>query len=154
MFPIKSIIAVILVAAPISCYSSTDGDGAVQIMEIFTTAQYFISGRRDQELKQKVSKNYDVYVIDRISLLKSTLSEGLPSDAQKAKALVLNRFQSLDASTNQQLENAAKGLVKAMDYGVDRYPAIVFDGQAVIYGVTDIDVATAYYKQWREKGTR
>ncbi len=154
MCRIKSIISVVLLATSLACYSATDGNGAAPSIEIFTTAQYFISGRHNQDSKQKASKNYDAYVIDRISLLKRTLSEGLPSDAQKAKALVLNRFQSLDASTNQQLENAAKGLVKAMDYGVDRYPAIVFDGQAVIYGVTDIDVATAYYKQWREKGIR
>ena len=33
-------------------------------------------------------------------------------------------------------------------------PAVVFDGQAVIYGVTDIDEALARYHQWREQGGR
>ena len=28
-----------------------------------------------------------------------------------------------------------------MQYGIDRYPAVVFDGEAVVYGVTDLTVA-------------
>ncbi len=39
-----------------------------------------------------------------------------------------------------------------MQYGVDRYPAIVFDGKAVVYGVTDVKAATRLYEQWREAG--
>jgi len=37
---------------------------------------------------------------------------------------------------------------------VDRYPAIVFDGQAVVYGVTDVETALAHYQKWRQEGAR
>jgi integrating conjugative element protein (TIGR03757 family) len=39
-----------------------------------------------------------------------------------------------------------------MQYGIDRYPAIVFDGHAVVYGVTDVQAATRIYEQWQEEG--
>jgi integrating conjugative element protein (TIGR03757 family) len=41
------------------------------------------------------------------------------------------------------------GLVQAMQYGIDRYPAIVFDGKAVVYGITDVRAATQRYQQWQ-----
>ncbi len=48
------------------------------------------------------------------------------------------------------MKNAALGLAKAKQYGLDRYPAIVFDGRAVVYGVRDLGEALARYRQWRE----
>jgi len=43
---------------------------------------------------------------------------------------------------------AGEGLALAhLQYQLDRYPAIVFDGMAVIYGVTDLAVAKRLYEQ-------
>jgi integrating conjugative element protein (TIGR03757 family) len=48
------------------------------------------------------------------------------------------------------LSHAYEGLVKAQQYRLDRLPAIVFDnGQAVVYGVTDLEAALSHYRQWR-----
>ena len=47
------------------------------------------------------------------------------------------------------MQASATALAKAMQYGVDRYPAIVFDGQAVVYGVTDLKAALVHYQMWR-----
>jgi integrating conjugative element protein (TIGR03757 family) len=60
----------------------------------------------------------------------------------------------MDAALSHRLENAGNGLVQAMHYGIDRTPAIVFDRQAVIYGVTELDDAIEQYAQWREQGSR
>jgi integrating conjugative element protein (TIGR03757 family) len=57
-------------------------------------------------------------------------------------------------AVSQRLENSAKGLAQALHYGIDRTPAIVFDGQAVIYGVTDVDEAIERYTRWRERSRR
>ena len=81
--------------------------------------------------------HYTRYDIDRISLLQQALSHGLPADPAQAKQLVLQRFQVMDAALSHRLENAGKGLAQAMAYGIDRTPAVVFDGRAVIYGVTE-----------------
>ena len=91
----------------------------------------------------------NVYVIDRVHKLQEELSIDLPADSESAKALALQRFQRMDAQLSSELENAAKGLVQATQYGIDRYPAIVFDGQAVVYGLTDIRAATQLYQRWQ-----
>jgi integrating conjugative element protein (TIGR03757 family) len=101
-----------------------------------------------------VSDNTTVYVMDRINQLQQVLSEDLPSDPENAKQLVLARFQRMDAQLSSELENAAKGLVQAMQYGINRYPAIVFDGNAVVYGVTDVNAATQLYQRWQTRGAR
>lgn len=92
-----------------------------------------------------------VYKVDRIDRLQQVLSEGLPPDPETAKQAALHRFQSIDSQISSELENAAKGLVQAMQYGIDRYPAIVFDGTAVVYGVTDVRAAIQVYEQWSEE---
>lgn len=93
-----------------------------------------------------------VYKVDRIDRLQQVLSEGLPSDPETAKQAALHRFQRMDSQISSELENAAKGLVQAMQYGIDRYPAIIFDGRAVVYGVSDVQAAIRIYEQWQEEG--
>ncbi|XOV90169.1 MAG: TIGR03757 family integrating conjugative element protein [Pseudomonadota bacterium] len=101
------------------------------------------------ELGLREPENTTVYNIERIAHLQQALSKDLPSDPEKAKKLVLDRFQQIDTQLSHELENAANGLVQAMQYGIDRYPAIVFDGKAVVYGITDIRTATQVYRQWQ-----
>lgn len=99
-----------------------------------------------------VANNADgitVYYIDRIDRLQKELSKDLPANPEAAKQAALHRFQRMDSHLSSELENAAKGLVQAMQYGIDRYPAIVFDGNAVVYGITDVRAATQRYRQWQ-----
>jgi integrating conjugative element protein (TIGR03757 family) len=51
-------------------------------------------------------------------------------------------------------KNAAIGLAKAVQYGVDRYPAVVVNGTVVVYGVTDLVDAAARYEAWRRGQSR
>ena len=90
-----------------------------------------------------------VYYIDRIDRIQQELSKDLPANSEAAKQTVLRRFQRMYTRLSHELENAANGLVQAMQYGIDRYPAIVFDGNAVVYGITDVRAATQRYRQWQ-----
>ena len=90
-----------------------------------------------------------VYYIDRIDRLQKEFSKDLPANPEVAKQTALHRFQRMDNKLSHELENAANGLVQAVQYGIDRYPAIVFDGNAVVYGITDIRAATQRYRQWQ-----
>lgn len=90
-----------------------------------------------------------IYVMDAIAQLQHSLSEDLPTDPAKAKALALARLQRLSSDSSRDLENAATGLLRAQEYGLNRYPALVFDGQAIVYGVTDLGVAQQHYARWR-----
>ena len=87
-----------------------------------------------------------VYYIDRIDRIQQELSKDLPANPEAAKQTVLRRFQR---KLSHELENASNGLVQAMQYGIDRYPAIVFDGNAVVYGITDVRAAIQRYRQWQ-----
>jgi len=92
-----------------------------------------------------------IYALDRIEQLEAGLSEGLPAEADAAQAEALRRLRAFDPETRHQLAQGATGLARAARYGLDRYPAIVFDGEAVVYGVTDLEVALEYYRAWRAR---
>ena len=113
----------------------------VRLMEVFASVDYPVESKRH---------SVNVYPIDRISELQKALSHDLSANPEKAKQQVLKRFQTLGSTQSKALEKASLGLVKAMQYGIDRYPAIVFEGLAVVYGVTDLQAATQQYEQWRK----
>jgi integrating conjugative element protein (TIGR03757 family) len=115
-------------------------------IEVFTLSGQPIAGNT-----AAISPQVDLqqYELDRIRLIETRLSRDLSADRKQAEAIVLDRFQHLDRATSDSLRQSAVGLAKAMQYGIDRTPAIVFDGQAVVYGVTDISVALAHYQAWQ-----
>lgn len=80
-----------------------------------------------------------VYRIDGLARAMEKISADLPADQASASDLASRRLARLD---RQELAEAAQGLTLAwLQYRLDRYPAIVFDGRAVIYGVTDLALA-------------
>ena len=114
-------------------------------IEVFTDSRLLVVGGGEETA---------IYEIDRIDQLQRDLSRDLPIDAVNAKQLAMQRVQRVDAQLSSELENAAKGLVQAMQYGIDRYPAIVFDGEVVVYGVTDVTAATQLYQRWQTGDAR
>ncbi len=92
----------------------------------------------------------EVYEIDDIASLESALSKGLPADPDGAQRLVRKRLgQVIDRSRLDHARRCAAGLLNATEYGINRYPAVVFDGDAVVYGITDIGEALRYYRMWK-----
>jgi len=127
--------------------------GAVQVaeplsIEAFTTPEFPISGKGDRRL---LGETVTVHLVDGLEQFESALSEGLPNDAEAAKAEALRRIGELNETGIAPPKNAAIGLAKAVEYGVDRYPAIVFEGRAVIYGVTDLVEALDRYDAWQRE---
>ena len=116
-------------------------------LEVFTAAEFPISGEDDRRLR---GATVTVYVVDGLEQFESALSQNLPADADAAKAEALRRIGELDDARMAPAKDAAIGLAKAVQYGVDRYPAIVVNGTAVLYGVTDLVEAVARYEAWRE----
>jgi integrating conjugative element protein (TIGR03757 family) len=91
-----------------------------------------------------------VYEIDGIERFQASLSRDLPRDPESAKRTALTRIGQLDAEQTASVRRAALGLAKASQYRLDRYPAIVFDGRAVVYGVTSLADALEHYRQWQK----
>lgn len=89
-----------------------------------------------------------IYALDGIRRFETELSKYLPVDLKHAKQIALEHIQQLDANAMAAMQQAAIGLVKALQYGIDYYPSIVFDGKAVVYGVIDLESALGLYRQW------
>lgn len=120
------------------------------VIEVFTTGEQPVVGAEHERLR---TATVTIYAVDGLKRFESGLSEGLPADPDAAKAQALRRIQLLDDARMVPAKNAAFGLAKAVQYGVDRYPAIVFDGRAVVYGVTDLVEAHNRYKAWQREQT-
>ena len=122
-------------------------------VEVFTTADREVQWELEAETKAADrSIDFQVYKLDGIQQFETQLSSNLPTDPDHSKQIALQRIQQLDEQTMAVVQNAAVGLAKAMQYGVDRYPAIVFDGESVVYGLTDLSSALDHYRTWRVGG--
>ncbi|MES9875032.1 MAG: TIGR03757 family integrating conjugative element protein [Candidatus Sedimenticola sp. 6PFRAG7] len=125
------------------------------LVEVFTTSDAPIAGEAGiNRHARRGEKEFHVYELDGIRRTEEKLSDGLPADPEQSKRVVQQRFQQLSEEDRTRMQHAAMGLAKAMQYGMDRYPAIVFDGQAVVYGVTEVQTALAHYRAWRRGGKR
>lgn len=93
------------------------------------------------------------YNLDAPAQLSKDLSQGLPAHIELAKKIVLQRLnQDGSAALNARYQSAYQALSKSLAYGLDRFPAVVFNhGQAVVYGVTDLAVAVQMFQQWQVK---
>jgi integrating conjugative element protein (TIGR03757 family) len=125
--------------------------GETLALDVFTTSERAVTGAAYDRLR---SATFTTYTIDGLQRFESGLSERLPADPDAAKAEALRRIQRLDDARMAPAKNAAIGLAKAVQYGVDRYPAIVFDGRAVVYGVTDLVEALDRFEDWQRDQTR
>jgi len=122
-----------------------------RVIEVFTSTDLPIAGGAvTSSAPGRPTSDLKIYHLDGIRRIEAKLSEGLTADPEHSKRVVLQRFQQLREEDRAQMQHAAMGLAKAMQYGVDRYPAIVFNGEVAIYGVTDIGEALDRYRLWRE----
>ncbi|MCP3662898.1 MAG: DUF1525 domain-containing protein, partial [Gammaproteobacteria bacterium] len=99
------------------------------LVEIFTTTDWefqWESAAGAKEADQNIE--VQIYELDGIQRSELQLSSNLPTDPKQSKHIALQRIQQLDESATSAIQNAAVGLAKATQYGIDRYPAIVFDG--------------------------
>ena len=93
-----------------------------------------------------------LYNLDDGKRLVSQLGTGLPSNQEAAKKILQQRFIKMgDRAVKAQFMQAYQGVIVGTQYGVIRYPAIVFDhGQSVVYGITDLPQALRLYQQWKK----
>ena len=117
--------------------------GDQPLVEVFTTTGIPIVPDHQGDRVQ-------IYEIDGIKRFEAQLSRGLSSDADAARRQAIERVTHLDEGQKKQVQRTAVGLSKAMQYSIDRYPAVFFGGESVVYGVTDLTEAFHRYRQWQE----
>ncbi len=133
-------------------WAAPQGGGPVRIEEFTGQNLPMNAVVRDNVLS--ASAMIEVYEIDGIDKFEAILSERLPTDPNVARRVALKRVGQVDAVRIEDAQRAALGLLKAAEYGIDRYPAIVFDGHVVAYGVTDLDEALRHYRVWQGRAPR
>ncbi|HED13283.1 MAG TPA: TIGR03757 family integrating conjugative element protein [Gammaproteobacteria bacterium] len=120
-------------------------------VEVFSTTDHIVAvDRAIATTESGLRVDLQVYELEGIQLVEAALSKDLPADPNQSKSLTLRRFQVLDDQLRERMHRSAIGIAKMMQYGLDRYPAIVFDRQVVVYGVTDLQVALTYYEAWQK----
>ena len=130
-------------------------DGLPRTIEVFITTDRPLEGMTGTGSHLLLSGvDVQVYRLDGIDRVESALSRELPADPDTARRVALGRIQRLDAQARESLRRSAVGLAKADQYGIDRTPAVVFDGEAVVYGVADLRQAVGHYHQWRQGARR
>jgi integrating conjugative element protein (TIGR03757 family) len=90
-----------------------------------------------------------IYVVDAMRQHMARLSSGLPRNPADAQQVARARLQALTPQDQETLRAASIALVRAAEYRIAKVPAIVFDGRAVLYGITDIEQARAIYRGWK-----
>jgi integrating conjugative element protein (TIGR03757 family) len=85
------------------------------------------------------SERATVHRVDAHEQLAAELDQGdLPPDQQQAVAIVRSRIQTMGPSVQSRVQAALQAIQAATLYGVQRVPAVVFDGSRVVYDVADV----------------
>lgn len=145
-----SVVMALLAAAAAAAQAGQSAEAHPDFVEIFTTTELPVAS--EAVISQQTGYReieFHVYELDGVQRIEAKLSKGLSADPEQSKRVVLQHFQKLHEEDRASMQRAAMGLAKVAQYGIDRYPAIVFDGELAIYGVTDIGEALHRYQQWQ-----
>ncbi|VEH28522.1 integrating conjugative element protein, PFL_4709 family [Bordetella hinzii] len=82
-------------------------------------------------------------------MLEADLAANLPSDSERASAIVQQRLKQGGTDLQRRIGTAYQGIADAWSLGVTKVPAILVDRRYVVYGETDVARAVARIDQYR-----
>jgi integrating conjugative element protein (TIGR03757 family) len=93
---------------------------------------------------------YDLTAGDRMA---NAMSNGLTGPDNHALQQVQQRIAGIGRKHFEtQLKQAFQAIIQSVAYQLDRHPAVVFNqGEAVVYGVTELNTAVGYYQHWKTR---
>lgn len=114
-------------------------------IEVITSDAYPVSGIPSV---QRMGFSVDVYNLDDGNRLVTQIGANLPNNQEAAKNTLQQRFKKMgDVAVKQQFMQAYQAVTLSTQYGLSRYPAVVFNhGESVIYGVTDLNQVVKLYR--------
>jgi integrating conjugative element protein (TIGR03757 family) len=88
--------------------------------------------------------NARVIFLDRVAQIEKELSVGLPGNIDDSERVGKDLFNSPEGAKKvKELTEAYQGLMQAWQMQVSKVPAVVVDGQYVVYGQPDVGVAVS-----------
>jgi len=92
-----------------------------------------------------------VVMLDAPDTVQDRLFGTLPEDPVAAEQAARDVLASPEWKEHERvLADAYQGVIAAWQLGLSRYPAVVFDGQYVVYGTASESEARARYDHWQE----
>ncbi|EAN2396134.1 TIGR03757 family integrating conjugative element protein [Salmonella enterica] len=86
-----------------------------------------------------------VVYLDETEQLTKSLFGSLSTNSLQAERQAQSVIHSAQWAQQQAvMARACQGLIQAWQLGLEKYPAVVFDNQNVVYGTADVAVARAY----------
>ncbi|ENQ3161588.1 TIGR03757 family integrating conjugative element protein [Pseudomonas aeruginosa] len=105
---------------------------------VVTDSHHPVLGQADRHL-----------ILDAAAVLEADLAANLPSDPERASAIVQRRLKQGGTDLQRRIGTAYQGIADAWSLGVTKVPAIVVDRRYVVYGETDVARAVARIDQYR-----
>jgi integrating conjugative element protein (TIGR03757 family) len=89
-----------------------------------------------------------VHRVDALQQITAELNSGaMPPDHHMAVATIRQRLLAMGPTFRHRIESALRAAEAFTVYGVQRVPAIVFDGSCVVYGLADIPQAIDFVRR-------
>ncbi|EAA8667734.1 TIGR03757 family integrating conjugative element protein [Salmonella enterica] len=90
--------------------------------------------------------------LDAPEQLQQSLFGNLPADSKEAERRAQAVIHSAGWQQKQaELTQAYRGVLQAWSLGLQKYPAVVSDGQYVVYGTADVVVAEGLFHSHRTR---
>lgn len=119
-----------------------------QHFELFSTSDRPFSQQAKVQAEGIVVTEYNLQTASAV--LEQTLSEGLSNNPEQAIQQVKALLQQLPPG---QFEHAVKQAFAAQQYalnqGITHVPAVLINGEAMVYGVTDLTQVLQHYRLWQ-----
>lgn len=91
-----------------------------------------------------------IHRMDKLEQVKAMINQQLPKGGEgPARAWIAANQERIKRDIRPAAVAAANAISLANYYKIDRLPAIVINRQAVVYGVTDVDVALQRFQETR-----
>jgi len=92
---------------------------------------------------------FESYNLDDLSNLENEITKELPADREEAQRIANKRMELINESNSIQI---FKGVARLIQWDIKKLPAFVFgDGEYVIYGVSDADIAIKRFVNSRKR---
>lgn len=86
--------------------------------------------------------NVRVVFLDAPDLQQDAILGQFNSDSIRAAHEAKSGLKQMSVEQQQQIVEAWRGVIAAWKLGIEKYPAVVFDDVDVVYGTTDVDLAS------------
>lgn len=137
---------VIIILNLVSTFAFAQADSYADKITFLGTNQYSIQSK---DVATEFNFEIDTYNLDAIKNLEKEISQGLPKDPVKAQEIANKRLDKVDQSKTMHM---FQGTALLFTWDIKKLPAFVFgEGEFVIYGVTDTQIAIKRYLNSRRR---